>query len=209
MPAISLFIELKPCPPSCAAQFEAVRRPRQGEIVAGQPSVTPDQAMALFADGLALVYHEARHVRHLIKAGYVSKGTWEAFLSLPANRVDAWRHLQPLRSGASTAQTAQGARQVFEARFLKSLEDLAALYADTHWKHADSVGGHAWRGVTDTVAQLGMAIDAGEETATTLSASRLLGSRHNNGAVSSKIIGLDRGIERMPGDVWIRASTGA
>jgi hypothetical protein len=54
---------------------------------------TESSAVSLLADGLALVYHEGRHVRHLVRAGRVDPGGWEVLLSLPTNRVDAWREV--------------------------------------------------------------------------------------------------------------------
>src|SRR3989442_15115044 len=50
--------------------------------------------MELLADGLALVYHEARNVRFLIRASVIPATGWEKLVALPTNRVDAWKKIQ-------------------------------------------------------------------------------------------------------------------
>ena len=54
------------------------------------------EPISLFADGLALVYHEARTVRFLISAAHLPDAGWEQLVSLPKNRVEAWRVIRPV-----------------------------------------------------------------------------------------------------------------
>jgi hypothetical protein len=87
----------------------------------------------LLADGLALVYHEARHVRHLVRAKYLSAAGWERLLNLPTNRVDAWRAVQGVRIAAAAARTANKAARRFELQFSKSQADIQDPYSNDHW----------------------------------------------------------------------------
>lgn len=159
-------------------------------------------AMKLLADGLALVYHEARHVRHLVKAGHLSPAGWERLLSLPTNRVEAWRAVQTARKGAAGAPTASKAAGQFEQRFAKSLANLQDLYANEHWKHAATVGGHAWRGVTASVGALRAAIEGGDVSEIEGAAQSVLTARHNNGRLRDKIGGLDAAVGIQTGQWW-------
>ena len=159
-------------------------------------------AVKLLADGLALVYHEARHVRHLVKAGHLSATGWERLLRLPTNRVEVWQAVQAVRADAARRQIAAEATGCFERRFAKSLADLENLYANDHSRHARAVGGHAWRRVTAAVVVLRDAIehDDGKEIAS--AAHALVRVRHNNGNVRDKITGLDAEVGTQTGLWW-------
>lgn len=159
-------------------------------------------AVKLLADGLALVYHEARHARHLVRAGHLAAIGWERLLNLPTNRIDAWRAVQDVRKDAATAKTARDAVGRFERRFGKNLVDLQDLYANDHWKHAATVGGHAWRRVTAAVTSLSDAIELRHVEEIERAAQSLRTSRHNNGAVREKIGGLDTAIGIQTGQWW-------
>ena len=165
------------------------------------PSFSTD-ALKLLADGLALIYHEARHVRHLVKAGHLSGTGWERLLSLPTNRVKAWQAVRAVREAAAEGQTAGGAVGCFERRFARTLADLEDLYANDHWKHAQAVGGHAWRRVTAAVVALRDAVDQGDANEIASAAYSLVCARHNNGAVRDKITGLDTALEIPTGYWW-------
>jgi hypothetical protein len=80
--------------------------------------------IALLADYLTLVYHEARNVRHLVSEGVVEPERWRFLVALPKNRDAAWREMQGLRRQASLAESASESAQVFTERFSLSLEDL-------------------------------------------------------------------------------------
>jgi hypothetical protein len=176
-------------------------------MMATNPS--PQDAMVLFADGLALVYHEARHVRHLIRAGFIADDSWSAFTMLAANRVVAWQQLQAQRMVASIETTAALATAVFEARFDKDLAQLHELYSNPNWKHAKQVCGHAWLGITEAVSGLGSAVNSGVAHDIDLRSEDLLVARHNNGRIADKIVNLDRQIGVEPHQSWLDHCTGA
>lgn len=159
------------------------------------------ESQRLLADGLALVYHEARHVRHLVRGGHLSPAGWERLLSLPTNRVEAWREIQTTRQAAAGSVDVAQAISGFEDQFRKSLADLAELYANVNWRHATAVGGHAWRAVTDTVIMLRDAVGQGGNIA--VAADALVRSRHNNGVVREKIVGLDSALGLAICSWWI------
>src|SRR2546426_3598538 len=75
----------------------------------------------LFSDVLTLVYHEARHVRFLIEAGYIMPEGWDRIVSLPRNRIEGWRTLQPVRQASRRKSTAFEVTRLFEKRFGQSL----------------------------------------------------------------------------------------
>jgi hypothetical protein len=164
--------------------------------------ITTTGAVKLLADGLALVYHEARHARHLVKAGYLSPIGWEHLLSLPTNKVEAWRVVQVVRKDAANTLTADKAISRFEQQFGKSLASLSNLYANEHWKHASAVGGHAWRGVTAAVGTLGETIERGNISEIEEATYALLIARHNNGTIRDKITELDTTVGIQTGPWW-------
>ena len=169
----------------------------------------PDEGIQLLADGLALVYHEARHVRYLIKSGFLPKEGWDRLVGLPTNRIQAWIAIQDLRIEAVKQTSASGATAVFRRKFRKDLTDLADLYSDQHWKHASAVGGHAWRGVTKAVADLAEAIQTGDPSAIRSRCQTVVEARHNNGLVRDKITQLDKAVEVHTHPIWTEQSAGA
>lgn len=169
--------------------------------------ISTTDAVKLLADGLALIYHEARHAQHLVRAGHMSATGWERLLSLPANRVEAWRSILAVRETAADKQTAGQAAERFEHRFGKSVANLGDLYANGHWKHAAAVGGHAWRGVTAAVAALRDAIERAEAGEIEIAAQSLVTARHNNGVVREKIAELDAAIAVQTGNWWQRPAS--
>jgi len=177
--------------------------PRLARCYLTMMNLSVTDAMKLLADGLALVYHEARHVRHLIEKRFLSNTGWERLLSgLPRDRIQAWEAVRPVREEAANAQTAGGATGSFERRFARTLADLEDLYANDHWKHAQAIGGHAWRRVTAAVIAIRDAINHGDASEVASAAYALVCARHNNGAVRDKITGLDTALEIPTGYWW-------
>ena len=157
--------------------------------------------LRLHADGLTLVYHEARHVRFLIKREYLASTGWENLRSLPRNRCDAWKHLQPLRQAAQLKQTAAEAAAVFRQCFHQGLNELLDLYTNLNWKHA-SLGGNMWHRVTELVAALAQAIDCGDADAIQKACVSLLNGQHNTGTLREKILDLDTSIGAVTDKWW-------
>ena len=149
-------------------------------------------AIKFLADGLTLVYHEARNVRCLIEKRHLTRDGWERLISsLPKDRGEAWEVLQTHRKAARSVSTADKVAQVFEKRFGCSLEDLDRLYKNPNWKHAKAYGGHAWCRVTQLVMKLRDALDSSDRAAIDTLCDALLQARHNNGALRDKIKELD------------------
>lgn len=142
------------------------------------------------SDFLALVYHEARNVRHLVHAGYLPAGKWSELINLPANRLEAWRALQPTRVAAASASSATAAQAVFHSRFAISLADLSELYGNGAWRHARQFGGSAWLHPTRILVDLVPALDSTDPRYEHLFLT-LRESRHNNGFVAEKLRSLD------------------
>jgi hypothetical protein len=166
-------------------------------------------AIHLLADGLALAYHEARHVRFLTKAGHLPPEGWDAFIDLPRNRVEAWKTLIPRREAASVQTGAKAAAAVFETAFGRSAADLVVLYSNPHWRHAAAVGGHAWRKVVAYVLTLRDAIDSGEPGDLRPACARLVNARHNNGQLRDKIVELNGSVGRDSHPLWRQLVAGA
>jgi hypothetical protein len=169
------------------------------------------EPIKLLADGLSLVYHEARNVRHLIEKGYILPAEWQRLLSsLSKDRINAWRQLQSVRHAARQCSTAHDATAVFIKRFGKNLSDLDILYQNPNWKHAKAWGGHAWRHVTSFVVNLARAIERGEVTAIMDACTNLLRAQHNNnGPLREKIVELDAVIGVSTDAWWLQPEEGA
>jgi hypothetical protein len=137
-------------------------------------------------DYTTLVYHEARNVRHLIKAEKVEPESWKYLVSLPTNRKQAWEALQDIRLKAQQANNVHAALLPFEQRFKVNLEQLQGLYENPAWHNAP-YGGNAWKDITRLVWSLSTALEKenyeeGEEIL-----ERLSQARHNTGLLAEKL----------------------
>ena len=159
------------------------------------------EPLRLFVDGLALVYHEARHARHLIGAGYLESAGWEEIIKLPENRREAWKQIQTSRGLGKDGSLASQASARFAAKFRRSVDELITLYQNPNWRHAAGYGGHKWINVTEIVRNLGRALDEGRANDTPSFCDDLIASSHNNGLVRDKIRRMDESIE-VNTDPW-------
>ena len=143
-----------------------------------------------FADFVTLVYHEARNVRHVIRAGAVDLEPWKQIVSLPTNRDDAWVALQDIRQTARSRADVRSTLQGLEERFRVALPQLEDLYGNAAWRNS-AYGGNAWFGITKSVRRLAECLDQrmGEEAAEVRAC--LLAARHNTGTVMEKLRRLD------------------
>jgi hypothetical protein len=157
--------------------------------------------LRIFVDGLALVYHEARNVRHLIKKGYLEPDGWEEIIKLPGNRREAWKQLQTLRGIGKESSLASQASARFAAKFGRSVDELITLYQNPNWRHAAGYGGHKWIDVTEIVRDLGSALEEGRANDASVFCNDLIASSHNNGLVRDKIRRMDESIE-VNTDPW-------
>ena len=144
-----------------------------------------------FADLVALIYHEGRNVRHLVKKGHTVD---PKFLSLrdglATNRCEAWKQIQPLRLEAGKAQSGREVERIFERRFNLTLDDLVVLYADLSWR-GTSFGGNAWLPIARKVTQVRDLLDSGRKNEADRLIDLILESYHNTGKISDKLEDLD------------------
>jgi len=152
----------------------------------------PPTPQDLFVDCLALVYHEARNVRHLIKAKHLPSTGWEQLRSLPTNRNEAWAHIQSCRRQARQARSASEAAQVFARQFGVGLTGLLDMYENPNWHHAKGYGGNAWAQITRDVIALRKALDGNGSAEFQALVIRLSECRHNNGKLTDKLRALDQ-----------------
>lgn len=151
----------------------------------------PDE-FNLFCDSVALIYHESRNVRHLLRKGILNREPWRFIESLPTNRDDAWREIAPLRDKARHTLSVDDALNVFKSRFHVSLRDLVVMFANDNWRHAKLYGGNAWAGITQLAVQLAEALRNKDRDAVSIIATQLKESRHNTGSVQEKIARLEK-----------------
>jgi hypothetical protein len=141
--------------------------------------------MPIFKDYVALMYHEARNVRHLIRGGHFPAAGWEAIISLPKNRESAWSEVELF--AASLSNDAATVIDSFKARFGKGLDELIEMFANQNWRHAKQYGGNAWARIGLKVRKLGDALIAGDDDIATLIEKDLQMEEHNTGTVASKL----------------------
>lgn len=142
-------------------------------------------------DSIALIYHEGRNVRHLIRANLLEKERWRFLVSLPANRDEAWSQIAPLRDKAKLASSVDGALRVFENRFHASLTDLEEVFGNKNWRHARMYGGNAWKAIVILILELANALRSGNLEAAQDLITQLKSARHNTGSFYDKLARLD------------------
>ena len=142
-------------------------------------------------DYVSLLYHEARNVRHLIRAGHISAEGWEKIVSLPNNRDEAWKVIQPFRNSAKEMESASECLRVFEQRFEANLSALQEMFEDPNWRHAKMYGGNAWAQIAATVSKLVQAIQSGQSSDQDAALDALRYAEHNTGTVEAKLQKLD------------------
>ncbi len=115
-------------------------------------------------DLICLVYHEARNVRHPVKAGKLEDADKFKRLidRLPHNRDDAWQDMKTIKSRAVKAGTVKAAMTVFEETFDLSLQDLITLYQMPIWRHS-LYGGNKWANIGSRIWDLVQAMESGTD----------------------------------------------
>lgn len=144
-------------------------------------------------DYVALVYHEARNVRHLIRKRAVEPESWKCLRGLPVNRNKAWKALQDIRSEAQKAGTVRAALLPFKRGFKVTLEQLQGLYDNPAWRDAD-YGGNAWKAITELVRRLAVALENGQSDEVSGLLAMLSQAQHNNGSLTTKLRQLDEAL---------------
>jgi hypothetical protein len=144
-------------------------------------SVVDTVAFRTFCDAVALLYHEGRNVRHLIRRGLIQPEKWRFLVSLPTNREDAWRTISVSRDESCKQLSVDGALTVWLNRFKVSINDLAEMFANANWRHAKSYGGNAWAEIAGLTAALSDALKNEEFDTAKRIVTKLQTARHNNG----------------------------
>jgi hypothetical protein len=141
----------------------------------------------LFSDYVALAYHEARNVRHLVKKGYFEKGQYRLLIDgLPNERVEAWKRLYPLRRQAASAADARKAADVFCRAFGHSLEDFVVLSKDSHWSGTRK-GGNRWAEIDQALVELRDAMSRCDDEGVAELLSQIPKMPHNTGYLGEKL----------------------
>ena len=145
----------------------------------------------LFANNLALAYHEARNVRHLVRAGHLDSRPYQMLIDgMSKNRDEAWEQLQPLRCDATRARSAQHVEAIFSHKFGLSLEDLVALSDNPNWK-GTPFGGNRWADIDRALVELMSAIDGNDEELVDKLFQELPIMCHNRGRLGEKLKSLE------------------
>ena len=138
-------------------------------------------------DLICLIYHEARNIRHPLRAGkLVHTSQYASLVSLPKNRDDAWRRMSDLRSHAASSGSIEAATDSFERVFGLNLPDVAALYRMPIWKHS-AYGGNKWAEIGTKVCDLVDAMTAGAGSRTEELYREIISMHHNTGRVAEKL----------------------
>ena len=118
----------------------------------------------VYCESLALLYHEARNVRHLLHARLIEcDHCWQKLVQLPTNRYDAWRQVWPLLQKARSTASSEDAAEVFISDFGVRVQELRTLFENKNWRHAKAYGGNAWSMIAGWTLALGRASSSGNE----------------------------------------------
>jgi hypothetical protein len=152
----------------------------------------------IYCMALALTYHEARNVRHLLRNHLIgSNKVWNGLVQLPRNRYDAWRQIQPLLETAMTASTQDQAADIFIAKFGVTLEELKKMFANDNWLHARMYGGNRWARIADLTIALENSLRCADQESSLAIGSELLSASHNTGSLRQKFLELNEATARQ------------
>lgn len=148
----------------------------------------PDSA---FVDYVALLYHEARNVRHLVKLGAVSTSDFARLIALPTNKYAAWSEISRMRTKAASGK-GEAAIGIFESAYGVTLGDLAALFARPEWKNnSPGYGGNRWTEIAKAVQDLRDVLAQGDSVAAAGLETTIKAMKHNTGIVGDKLSNLN------------------
>lgn len=150
-----------------------------------------------FVGWLSLAYHEARNVRHLIRGGHLTAERFDRLRSLPTNRDDAWRAIQPVRQAAIASGDIDEAVCVFVDEFRLNIAQLVGLYRSPNWKGA-AFGGNKWADITAAIEETYRLLRSGDIEAAERCLHRVRLMEHNTGRVGEKLERLDEVLRAEP-----------
>ena len=138
-------------------------------------------------DFICLLYHEARNVRHPIKAGKLSnESKYSKLLTLPPNRDKAWQQMGKLRNKAASFSQISEIRNLFQNVYGISIEELLILYQEPCWK-GSLYGGNKWAPICSKIIELLEAIESGDNLKSSKLFAIIPKMEHNTGTVEKKL----------------------
>lgn len=148
--------------------------------------------LAQLSDFVCLLYHEARNVRHPIKAGKLDNDLkYQRLISLPKNKYAAWQEMAKVRERARKAQNTIDVANVFREEYSISLEDIFNLYKSPCWKNS-AYGGNKWAPICSKIISLVEAIESGMDIRVAELLGEIRAMEHNTGRVEDKLSDLKR-----------------
>jgi hypothetical protein len=136
---------------------------------------------------ICLLYHEARNVRHPIKAGKLPKEPkYFKLLTLPKNREKAWHHMSSLRNKAESFSKISEIRNLFQNEYGISIEELLILYQEPCWK-GSLYGGNKWAPICSQIIELLESIESGDNLKSLKLFEIIPKMKHNTGTVEEKL----------------------
>jgi len=138
-------------------------------------------------DFICLLYHEARNVRHPIKAGKLSKESkYSKLLTLPKNRDEAWQQMGRLRDKAANFSQISEIKSLFQNEYGITLEELLILYREPCWK-GSLYGGNQWAPICSKIINLMGALESGNKVKSSQLFEAIPRIEHNTGTVEQKL----------------------
>jgi len=146
------------------------------------------------SDLICLLYHEARNVRHPIKAKKLPQETkYKKLINLPKNRDIAWQQMAKVRDKAANSRNATAVAYVFQEEYCMSLEELLDLYNCPCWKRSP-YGGNRWAPICSKIRDLVQALVSGNDILSTHLFEIIPQMKHNTGIVGKKLLELRSGV---------------
>lgn len=146
--------------------------------------------MQEFVDLTCLLYHEARNVRHPIKAGKLqNEAKYHRLLNLPNNRDQAWQQMAKIRDKAASFLNAEEVVRVFQDEFVISLDELLILYREPCWR-GSLYGGNKWAPICSKIIKLLKFMKSGDDVNISMLLKTIFQMEHNTGTVEQKLLKL-------------------
>lgn len=143
--------------------------------------------MQEFVDVICLLYHEARNVRHPIKAGKLpNEVKYHRLLNLPSNRDQAWQQMEKIRDKAASFLKAEEVVKVFQDEYAINIDELLTLYREPCWK-GSLYGGNKWAPICSKIIKILKSMKSGDDVNISISFKTIFQMEHNTGTVEQKL----------------------
>lgn len=146
-------------------------------------------AIECFRIAVALLYHEARHIRRLKSQSLQDANSWGMLRSLPDDRWQAWHQIRPLFIQSAKAKTPEAVETIFRNYFRKDVAALEQLFREACWP--SNLGGNKWADSAMRVRRLGAAIASGDAAQIQVAFAAAKKARHNTGTLMEKYAKLE------------------